>query len=64
MSDPALPQPLIEASYVDDATFFQSTPRARELLSALREQAVVVRSVFRRHAMFLNWKKGKREAVL
>ena len=45
LQEPQSPQPLVEASYVDDATFvfFKLVPRAAMLLPACRGLAIVVR---------------------
>ena len=54
----------METSYVDDATFFVTSSKPAGLNDRLTSMAVVVRDTFHEHAMILNWKRGKSEAIV
>ena len=64
LRDPTANPPLMEGSYVDDTVFFLTSPRPKQLVPRLQMLATTVKSVFAKHAMVLNWKRGKSEAVV
>ena len=58
------PCKLCETNYVDDSLFVQLSPDAHSLIPRLSALACTVQSAFHRHAMKLNWKAGKSEAMV
>ena len=58
------PCSLLETNYVDDSLFFLATPTAAQLVKDLTHAARVIKRTCAHHAMHLNWKAGKTEAML